>query len=529
MSLIQFNRVYFQYDLSSTPVFNNLSISIDTAWKTGIIGRNGEGKTTLLNLVMRKIVPTKGKINIPMKTEYFPYEPKQTLKVTLDVIKDNIAPFYQWEEQMRQLLNNSDAKSLERYGEILEKYQDAGGYEIDALIEKEMNMMKMNSELLNRDFNTLSEGERTRVLIISLFLKRGYFLLIDEPTNHLDLEGRKLLGEYLIQKSGFILVTHDRYLLDLCVNHILFINKKNIYIEKGNFSSWKHNRDIRKEFEKRKRKNLQKEIKFLKIAATKRRNWANNREADKKAKTDQKEKVDKGFVGHRAAKSMKRALNIEKRTETKIEERKYLLNDFDKERRLKLDISADSPPNILRLDHIFVSIKGKTIIEDFSLVMGKGDRIAIVGKNGSGKTTLLNTISGGVEIQQGKIYKPERLIITRAYQNPLWNNGMLREHLIECDMDETRFRNILGSLGVSGEVFDRPLETFSEGERKKVDLCRSFLTASDLLLWDEPLNYIDLITREQLEDVILQYKPTLLFVEHDKHFVDRIATKVVYL
>ncbi len=161
--------------------------------------------------------------------------------------------------------------------------------------------------------------------------------------------------------------------------------------------------------------------------------------------------------------------------------------------------------------------------------MGRDDRIAIVGKNGSGKTTLLNVISGRVEIQRGKIYKPERLIITRAYQNPLWNNGMLREHLIEYGMDETRFRNILGSLGVSGEVFNRPLETFSEGERKKVDLCRSFLTASDLLLWDEPLNYIDLITREQLEDVILQYKPTLLFVEHDKHFVDRIATKVVYL
>ena len=321
MSLIQFDRVYFQYDLSSTPVFNNLSISIDTAWKTGIVGRNGSGKTTLLNLIMGKIVPTKGKINIPMKTEYFPYKSKTILKTTLDVIKDNIAPFYQWEEQMRQLLNNSNASSLERYGEILGKYQDAGGYEIDALIEKEMNMMKMNSELLSRDFNTLSAGEKTRILIISLFLKRGYFLLIDEPTNHLDLEGRKLLGEYLIQKNGFILVTHDRYLLDICVDHILFINKNNIYIEKGNFSSWKHNRDIRKEFEKRKRKNLQKEIKSLKIAATKRRNWANNRESDKKVKTNQKERVDKGFVGHRAAKSMKRALNIEKRTEMKIEEK----------------------------------------------------------------------------------------------------------------------------------------------------------------------------------------------------------------
>jgi lincosamide and streptogramin A transport system ATP-binding/permease protein len=159
----------------------------------------------------------------------------------------------------------------------------------------------------------------------------------------------------------------------------------------------------------------------------------------------------------------------------------------------------------------------------------RGDRIALIGPNGSGKTTLLRAISGEVTLTAGLIHLPRYLTAARAYQQPLWDGGLLRNHLRHLTMDETRFRNIMAAFGVTGEIFDRPLETFSQGELKKVDLCRSFLDPTHLLLWDEPMNYIDLMSREQIEAVVLKYEPTMLFVEHDRWFIDRIATGVVEL
>jgi len=145
------------------------------------------------------------------------------------------------------------------------------------------------------------------------------------------------------------------------------------------------------------------------------------------------------------------------------------------------------------------------------------------------KTTLLRAIGGEVEPAEGVIHIPKYLTVAWAYQEPLWREGCLRDHLREEGIEETDFRNIMALLGVKGEVFARPLETFSEGERKKVDLCRSFLGEAHLFLWDEPLNYLDVMTREQIERLILEFRPTMLFVEHDRYFIQRVATDVVRL
>jgi lincosamide and streptogramin A transport system ATP-binding/permease protein len=523
MPSIVLDHISFHYDSPYAQVFERLSVSIDTDWRTGVVGRNGRGKTTLLRLIQKQLQPVKGKINVPLRTHYFPYRTRNIHQITLHVMEDCVAPFRRWENKMSRLLGKDDEASMAEYAEILEKYERFGGYDIDARIEKEMAEMGMDGGLLRQSFDTLSGGEQTRTLILALFLRKDSFPLIDEPTNHLDMKGRKVLGEYLAKKQGFLLVSHDRFLLDKCTDHILSINRDDVRINQGSFSEWKYQMDLEEESEKRRDENLKREIRSLEKSARQRRGWSDLKEKEKSGA------YDKGFVGHMAAKQMKRALSIEQRIEEKIAEKKRLLRNVERKRKLKLTKEKKSPETVLAIENVTVEIEGKTIIKDFSLSVSRGDRVAVLGSNGSGKTTLLRAISGEIALSEGRIVLPRYLKVERAYQDPLWDNGYLREHLRSCGLEEASFRGAMGAFGVSGEIFERPLETFSHGELKKVDLCRSFLYPTHLLLWDEPMNYIDLMSREQIEKAVLRSNPTMLFVDHDRWFVDNIATDIVEL
>jgi len=530
MSAIVFDSVSFHYEDPYLQVFEDLSLSVDTRWKTGLVGRNGRGKTTLLNLLRRKLQPSRGRIDVPVSVFYFPYAPSNPDETTFRVVKESVAPFLAWERRMSDLLRAQDEQSLGEYGELLERYERMGGYEIDAKIEQEFVRMGMDASLLARRFRTLSGGEQTRALIIPLFLKKGAFPLIDEPTNHLDMRGRALLGAYLAAKDGFIVVSHDRSFLDSCVDHIVSLNKSDVRVNQGDYSQWRAAMDAEEEFERRKNENLEREVRSLERAARKRRAWSDKKEhSAKHGDPNLRGMRDKGYLTARAADLMQRALAIERRMERKIEEKKDLLKNVEKKRELALVTGLRAPEVLASLHEVDVTLGGRQVLKGFSLTIRKGEQIAIVGDNGTGKTTILNVLSGEVRPERGTVSLPGHLKIVRAYQIPLWQRGFLREHLARARIDETRFRNVMAAFGVTGEVFDRPLQTFSEGERKKVDLCRSFLAPSHLLLWDEPLNYLDVMTREQIEKVVLERKPTLLFIEHDRYFVERTATEVVRL
>jgi len=304
VSCIIFSSVSFHYDSPYYQVFEDVNLRIDLNWRTGLIGRNGCGKTTLLKLLTGSLLPTKGNVIKNCTFFYFPYNNIRANLKTLDLIKDSIAPYRKWELEMETSLKNGDEKSLVIYSDLLEHYKDQRGYEIEGRIEKEFKLLGMNTDLLSRDFYTLSSGEQTRSLILSLFLKKNSFPLIDEPTNHLDMKGRIILADYLSNKRGFIIVSHDRYFLDLCIDHVISINKSNITVNKGNYFSWKENFDLQEEYEKREKKNLEKEVKTLLRAERKRKLWAFKKEDEKCTH------ADKGFIGHRAAKLMKRAISI---------------------------------------------------------------------------------------------------------------------------------------------------------------------------------------------------------------------------
>lgn len=522
MATIILNQVSFEYDENFVSIFTDLSLRIDTSWKTGLIGRNGRGKTTLLNLLQSSLSPTKGSIEVPIPIAYFPYIPENENQSTLNVIRDCIAPFNLWEPQMQALLEKGNEQSLQKAGEITEQYEQAGGYDINSQIEKETAAMELEAGFLQKSFPDLSGGEQTRALIIALFLRKGQFLLLDEPTNHLDIDGREGLANYLAKKSGFLMVSHDRFFLDLCVDHIIAINRNDVRLTKGTYSTWKYQADLEEQAERRSNEKLQREIAHLEKAAGKRRSGADKREKDKIGGG-----AAKGHIGHMAAKQMKRALVMEKKMQERIDEKKELFKNLDKERQLKFGSLDKVPKTLLNIHNVTVEIEGRTIIKEFSLSVCKGQRLALIGPNGTGKTTLLRAICKEIPISTGTISVPGNVSLLRAYQKPKWTSGDLRHHLQSENLDETRFRQILGVMGVSGDIFDRPLETFSQGQLKKVDLCRSFIFPAHLLLWDEPVNYVDVMSREQIEEAILAFKPNLLFIEHDKYFVDRIATDIV--
>ncbi|WP_010295637.1 ATP-binding cassette domain-containing protein [Clostridium senegalense] len=225
---------------------------------------------------------------------------------------------------------------------------------------------------------------------------------------------------------------------------------------------------------------------------------------------------------------MKRAILIEDRIEENLNAKKELLKDYERERKLKFESSIKGE-NILLISNITVLRGSKIVINNLSFNIKKGERVGIKGPNGSGKTTLLYAILGILELEEGIIKIENRSKIVYASQFPKWTNGFLREHLKSEKIDETRFRSILGCMGSDSKVFERDLSTFSVGELKKVDLAYCFYKDDCFQIWDEPLNGLDIESRKLIEKAILEFKPTILFVEHDKSFIENISTKIIDL
>ncbi len=526
MANIICRSVSFGYPASEHEVFDNLNLLIDTQWRSALVGRNGRGKSTLLKLLHRDLEPTSGSVEIPVSTRLFPNTSPNPTACVFAVVKDATGPYRQWEREMERLLDDKNEMSVARYCELEQRYAQANGYKIDGRIECELEAMGLTG-YDDRPFANLSGGEQTKALLAALFVQDDGFALIDEPTSHLDMAGRSQVASYLATKRGFLLVSHDRSFLDEATDHVVSLNKADVRVQRGSYSVWRDNFLAEQHLEAERNETLRKQIRKLSKAAGQRRDGAQARETDKGAHTD------KGYIGHRAAKQMQRALNIERRRGRDMEERRGLLKNQEKIRDLKVEPKTNQNKDTKKIlfvaDNLSVQLGKRSLLRGFALQLSKGERIAVLGPNGCGKTTLLNLICGDQVKFAGNLNRAPAITISRAHQQPRWAVGSLQDRLYEARYDVTRFRQIMAVMGISGDQLDHPLETFSQGELKKVDLTRTFMEPVDLLVWDEPLNYIDIETREQIIDVVLRDKPTLLFVEHDKHFVERVATRVVEL
>lgn len=380
-----------------------------------------------------------------------------------------------------------------------------------------------------RPFDTLSNGEQTKLLLAALFLKENHFLLIDEPTNHLDMNARLLVSDYLHTKSGYILVSHDRAFLDNCVDHILSINKTNIEIQKGNFSDWWENKQRQDQYELAENEKLKKDIKRLSESAKRTSNWSHEVEKTKNGTRNSGSKVDKGYIGHKAAKMMKRSKSIEHRQQSAIDERSKLLKNVEHADSLKISQLAFHKNQLAELEHVSINYGDKTVCTDVSFTIEQGERIALAGRNGSGKSSILKLIYGEDIHYTGTFRKGSQLKISFVSQDTSHLQGNLTDYARSNGIDESLFKSILRKLDFSRVQFEKDISAFSGGQKKKVLIAKSLCEKVHLHIWDEPLNFIDVISRMQIEELLLEYSPTILFVEHDREFCQNIATKIVEL
>ncbi len=343
MSLINVNNLTFGYSEGLNNIFENVSFNIDTDWRLGLIGRNGKGKTTFLKLLLGKY-KYQGTISKNVEINYFPFEVKDKEKMSIDIIHEIAEEIEDWQ------------------------------------IIKELNLLNTDAEILYKSFKLLSGGEQIKILLVGLFLRSNSFLLIDEPTNHLDSETRDNLVQYLKKKKGFILVSHDRNFLDKVVDHIISINNTNIEIQKGNFSSWQENKNRQDNFEITQNEKLQKDIGRLTNAAKNAENWSNTVEKSKYKNSTSEGAIDRGYVGHKSAKMMKKSKVIEQRTQKAIEEKSNLLKNIDKNESLKIIQLENKKSELIVAYNLQIKYNEKPIFSPISFEVNKQDRIAITRK-----------------------------------------------------------------------------------------------------------------------------------------------------
>ncbi len=508
MAQISVNNLTFCYEGSFDDVFDNVSFMIDTDWKLGFIGRNGKGKTTFLNLLLGKY-PYQGTISTNVVFDYFPY------RISESQMRLSVADFA-WEIK--------------------------AGCEMWRVV-CELEQLGESAEILYRSFQTLSPGEKTKVLLAVLFSGENDFLLIDEPTNHLDEDARECVKKYLSSKNGFILVSHDRDLLDACIDHVLVLNRKTIEVQVGNFSSWWENKRRRDQFKKAENEKHLKEIGRLKQTAAQKAQWADKNESAKIGYDPVKEHdrciSTRAYIGAKTKKMQSRVKQMEKRLNREIEEKEGLLEDLEEPVALKLVPLLHHKETLVSIREYGIQYEGteNPVFTDLTAAVGRGQRIALHGENGCGKSTLLKMIlqkAGVVNthmpvIESGTCNVASGLVISYVSQDTSGLKGGISEFCRERKLEESLFCAILRQLDFERTQFLKNMEDYSEGQKKKVLLAASMLTPAHLYIWDEPLNYIDVFSRMQIEKLLLEYQPTMLFVEHDKRFREKIATGIIYL
>ncbi len=484
MSVITIEHLSFTYPGSYDPVFDDVSIQLDTAWKLGLIGRNGRGKTTLLQLLQGNYDHT-GTITHSVQFDYFPYPVPDKTQLTADVLEALCPQAEPWQFQ------------------------------------REFAALSVPEDALYRPFETLSNGEQTKALLAALFLNEGHFLLIDEPTNHLDLRARAQVAAYLKRKQGFILVSHDRDFLDGCVDHILSLNRADIQLQSGNFTTWMENFQRQQDYEAAQNDRLKKDVKRLKQATRRTQQWSDKVEASKTGA------YDKGFVGHKAAKMMKRAKSIEARQTAALEQAETLLKNAETADRLKLAPLRHHAETLARFREAAVCYDSGPVSPPVTFDLQRGDRVALDGPNGSGKSSLLKLLLTDPPPHTGAVALASGLTISYVPQDTGHLQGSLTAFARTHHLDESLFKAILRKMDFERVQFEKDLSDYSAGQKKKVLLAKSLCESAHLYIWDEPLNYIDVYSRMQLESLLLEFQPTLLFVEHDRAFRDAVATKVV--
>ena len=493
-------------------ILDGLSFTVTAGERVGILGHNGCGKTTLFRILVGELRPDEGEVMIaPSKRlgliSQIPVYPEGW--TTEQVLKDAHRHLYQIAERMEELSlameRDSSKALLAEYDRLQEDFRRLGGYDMDTDRSRVANGLDISPAMLHQSFDSLSGGEKTRVNLARLILEDTDILLLDEPTNHLDLHATEWLEDYLLGFKGTVLViSHDRYFLDKVVQRSIEIDEGKAEFYSGNYSFYVEERQRRFEEKLKKYEKDQAKIEQLTRAAEQMHLWA--------------------FMGN--DKLHKRAFSMEKRIEKlsqseKPQEQKKLNVKF-KQREFNGD-------EVLVMEDVSKGFGDRTLFSDLSLTVTGGERIALIGDNGTGKSTLVKLIMGEETPDSGYLYKGPAVrsaYLPQQVRFSVEERSALDTMLYDCRCQPQQARDRLAAFGFKGEDVFTPVGALSGGEKSRLRLCMLMGSDINFLILDEPTNHLDIASREWMEDALSDYEQTLLFVSHDRYFIEKFATRI---
>jgi len=493
-------------------ILDGLSFTVNSGERVGILGHNGSGKTTLFRILVGELRYDEGEIAIPASKRMglisqIPVYPEGW--TTEQVLKDAHRHLYAISDKMEKLAKQMETDStpalLEEYDKLMADFGRLGGYEMDVERSRVANGLDIPPEMLRQNFDSLSGGEKTRVNLARLILENTDILLLDEPTNHLDMHATEWLEDYLLHFKGTVLtISHDRYFLDKVVERCIEINEGKAELYSGNYSFYVEERQRRFEEKLKKYEKDQAKIEQLTRAAEQMHLWA--------------------FMG--MDKLHKRAFSMEKRIEKlshseKPTEQKKLKVKF-KQREFFGD-------EALVMEDISKGFGERVLFSGLDMEVTGGERIALIGDNGTGKSTLVKLIMGDEIPDSGFLYTGPT--IRKAYlpQIVRFTNeerSALDTMLYDCKCEPQQARDRLAAFGFRGESVFTPVGALSGGEKSRLRLCMLMGGEINFLILDEPTNHLDIASREWIEDALTDYEQTLLFVSHDRYFIEKFATRI---
>ena len=496
-------------------ILNGINIDIKTGDKVSLVGENGCGKTTILNIISKNENPDMGSVAIrsgatvgyltqQVDNIYNERTVKDILYGSLIKILELEGLLKKYEEKM--INNPDDINIINKYLSTQEKYMNIGGYEVNTLIEKVSHGVKIDY-LMDKSFANLSGGEQKRVLLAAIIIRKPNILLLDEPTNHLDISTLEWLEDYLNKYNGaLVVISHDRYFLDKVTNKTILIENGKAIVFHGNYSKYLSENELRIEREFKEYKDQQKLI----IAM--------------KKKIKQLEEF--GKLAYPSGESFfRRAENIRKRLERiELKDKPVIKKDLP----LNLVFDKRSGKDALVIKNYTLSIGNKLLIDDINIKLNYGDKVCIIGNNGCGKTTLINRIINntsdnikiGTNIKIG--YIPQQIIFDLD-ETVL---SYARKYFVG---DESHLRSALDKFYFHGENVFKKISKLSGGEKVRLKLFVLIQDKCNFIILDEPTNHIDIFTKESLEEALSEYKGTLLFVSHDRYFINKLANKILYI
>lgn len=498
-------------------IFNNITFEVQDGDRLGLIGRNGTGKTTVLKIIAGVENKDKGSISIRKNStigylQQIPNYPEQFQ--VLDVLKTAFEIQYEINKELKILevqMSSLNEKQLEfalrKYGELNDLYEINGGYEIEEKMSKVCTGLKFNEEFLIREFASLSGGEKTIVILGKILLENPDILLLDEPSNHLDVTSIEWLENYLrAYKGTVIVISHDRYFLDRVVTKIVEIEDGETSLYDGNYSYYvkEKQRRVFEQFEAF--KDQQKKIKAMEKAIKQLREWATQGDNEK---------------------FFKRAESMQKRLDKVEKVDKPLLNPP----KIQLDFTDTdrSGKDVVRIKGLCKCFDSKEILEDLDLEIRYGERTALIGDNGSGKSTIIKILLGEIYGEHGEVKLGSNTKIAYLPQNIVFNNEeltVLEAFREDIYILEGPARGILAKFLFYGESVFKKVKNLSGGEKSRLKLCILIQKDINLLILDEPTNHLDIDSRENLEEALIEFTGTIIFISHDRFFINKLAERI---